>query len=32
MWSVVSKVAERSRSVKSETFPESEATSESFTM
>ena len=32
VWSIVSKAAERFRSVRSETFPESEARSESFTM
>ena len=32
MWSILSKAAERSKSVRSETCPESEASSESFTM
>ena len=32
VWSIVSKAAERSRSVRSETFPELEARSESFTI
>ena len=32
IWSIVSKAAERSKSVRSETFAESEARSESFTM
>ena len=32
MWSILSKAAERSRSVRSENFPELEARSESFTI